>query len=67
MEYKLVILNNVQEIIEIKKEKGHIIYDSKNIFKPIKNEEKIFKHLIIKTELIKEMKSDKNNDMFNDP
>jgi hypothetical protein len=39
------------EIIQNLKEKGHDIKDTKNIFKPLKDDDKIYKHLYIKNEV----------------
>ena len=51
MLYSIEILNDMTEIIQNLKEKGHDIKDTKNIFKPLKDDDKIYKHLYIKNEV----------------
>jgi len=60
--YKLHIINNIQEIIEYRQLKKKTFEDRYNIFKPLEDDKKIFSNLFI----VPEIKSENNNDMFND-
>jgi hypothetical protein len=68
MVYYIDILNNVQEIVEYLKLKGVEVEDKQQIFKPLEDNKKIYKHLIIIDDKPEEdiYKNMKDNDVNND-
>jgi hypothetical protein len=67
MVYYIDILNNVQEIVEYLKLKGVEVEDKQQIFKPLEDNKKIYKHLIIIDDKPEEdiYKNMKDNDINN--